>query len=259
LPNSNVTHISLFNKYNERMKNYPPKPVMLASFIVLVLVLSTGAIFAHSHQQFTYQTNLRGADLAPPVNTITTGNAKITINASKTEANFEVHLNNGIAVNQAKLHCGRPGSNGPTIIHLFGGLQGGCTVNGRLAGHTFRGEHLEAVTGCPTPINNISDLQRAMERGEVYLTVSSILYPNGVVRGHFSPTPSPVQLLLPRSQQTQPTGTVATGTIEEGPATTTATASPATITPERISSESLRSLSGLLQSLFRILSPSTSN
>jgi hypothetical protein len=158
----------------------------IALTILFVACGLAGAASANS----TLQTKLSGDEEVPAVLTRTSGNAKIKVNKRQTEADFRVTLRRGEAITQAHLHCAPAGENGPVVAFLSGMVPGGFDTHGKYAQATLTDANIEAVGADCMPsagmrIENIADLEEALEAGLIYVNVHSVANPGGEVRGQF--------------------------------------------------------------------------
>ncbi len=154
--------------------------------ILFVACALAGAASASS----TFQTKLSGDEEVPPIATRTSGNAMIKVNKRQTEAKFRVTLRRGEAITQAHVHCAPAGANGPVVAFLSGLVPGGFDVHGKFAQARLTDANIAAVgadcvPSAGMPIENIADLEEALDAGLIYVNVHSVANPGGEVRGQF--------------------------------------------------------------------------
>jgi glucose/arabinose dehydrogenase len=135
-----------------------------------------------------FEVELSGDEEVPPVMTETTGKFEIEFNDDFTEADFELEVEDGMAITQAHLHCAPAGTNGPIVVFLFGFIPGGFDVDGELAKFTLTDANVAAVGASCVPtigmeIENLADLAQAIQDGNIYVNVHSVANPGGEVRG----------------------------------------------------------------------------
>ena len=89
----------------------------------IILLLSALLIVpgTASADGWEFEADLSGSQEFPSVVvTNTTGNFEVEFNDDLTEAEFELEVDDGVAVTQAHLHCAPAGANGPIVAFLFG-------------------------------------------------------------------------------------------------------------------------------------------
>jgi hypothetical protein len=146
----------------------------------------------------TFRARLSGRNEVPPVRTNASGNAtfrevfgRIGDNDDDDDGfgrnrrrrvralQFRLALNNIRRVTEAHIHLGRPGQNGPVVATLFGPNRNGVTFRSGVVRGTIRSGDLEG----PLRGLNIRWLIREIERGNAYVNVHTVRYPNGEIRG----------------------------------------------------------------------------
>ena len=163
----------------------------LAIFLAISLFL-VGDVFA-DNRNFIFRASASGSqEVSPPaplngVETETTGTIRLDFNRALSKMDFVLRVRNGVAITQAHLHCGRAGENGPVVAFLFGFVDGGVDVDGRLSSGILTNADITDIgADCiPTigrPINNIASLLSAVLDGLVYMNVHSVANPPGEVR-----------------------------------------------------------------------------
>lgn len=130
-----------------------------------------------------YKTELYGNHQVPPVETMTTAEAKFKFDKEFTHADFKLKVKDGMAITMAHLHCAPKDANGPVVATLFGEVPGGFHIDGTLAKFTLTEANLHDTAGCPNPINTMEDLAMEMQAGNIYVNVHSAANPSGEVRG----------------------------------------------------------------------------
>lgn len=137
-----------------------------------------------SDYPYVYEANLRGDEEVPPVETEATGEIEVAFTKSGDEARFELEIENGLNLTQAHLHCAPDGQNGPVVVTLFEDQSGKDLVDGVLVTGTITAADIEGTgEDCEAAVNNIADLQDAIDNGLIYVNVHSERYPAGEIRG----------------------------------------------------------------------------
>lgn len=132
----------------------------------------------------TFEAELTGGEEVPAIVTDMAGRAEVRVDEDMMHADFEVRVENGIAVTQSHLHCAPAGQNGPVIAFLFGSIPGGFDVDGSLAEFTLTDANiLPAGEDCSVPVHDIASLTQALQAGIIYANVHTVAHPGGEIRG----------------------------------------------------------------------------
>ena len=153
---------------------------VLVVIAALVVGLVAGTPVATADELF--KATLSGDQEVPAVDTITTGRVKIRINDTSTAGEFTLTVNDGVRAQQAHIHCGQPGENGPVIVFLAGFHNLGWDVDGEwVSNATFTDDNManrESPCGA-----TLTELIQAMRDGRTYANVHTVAHPGGEVRG----------------------------------------------------------------------------
>lgn len=136
---------------------------------------------AQNNNGWRFGARLTGEQEVPPVETETTGRARLRVNQDRTEIQFHLEVRRAVdvfAVAGAHIHCAPPGENGPVILFLAGAVPGGLDGRVRAAGTLSDANIVD--TSCGSTISEIVD---SMLAGNTYVNVHSAAHPGGVVRG----------------------------------------------------------------------------
>ena len=137
-----------------------------------------------SHNKFT--ASLTGSAEVPSVNTNMSGQLKLSFRHPGDTGKFHLNVWNGDDVTAAHLHCAPAGQNGPVVVGLYDNSTG-ADINGLLAmGDITDSKVMGSSTptgNCPVDINDVDDLEDAIEDGLIYVNVHTKDYPNGEIRG----------------------------------------------------------------------------
>ena len=132
----------------------------------------------------TYQAILRGRNEVPPVQTFARGMANFSTvgtgsNNSFRRLRFSLSIRNINQVTAAHIHLGQPGQNGPIVATLFGPSKFGISVRRGIVSGVLTRDDLEG------PLQGLSlrNLIREINRGNAYVNVQTVQYPNGQIRG----------------------------------------------------------------------------
>lgn len=128
---------------------------------------------------------LSGGQEVPPVNTMASGLARVSVNPTSTVLRSVLairFLNSAMA---AHIHVGRPGQNGPIVAFLFGPSRpmnfGALTQLPEVA--VTAADLMGPLEGRP-----LSDLVREIEAGNAYVNVHTVQFPDGEIRGQLTRT-----------------------------------------------------------------------
>lgn len=127
----------------------------------------------------TYTADLSGKDVVPAVETTATGSASFTVDATGTRIQFVLSVSNITDVIAARVHVGKPGSNGPGVLILYPGPTHGGTFTGNLSGGTFSASALFGILAGKT----ITDFVALITSGQAYVNVGTVKNPGGEIRG----------------------------------------------------------------------------
>ena len=156
---------------------------LFATIVILVMVMAFIGI-AHAHDVFN--AILTGAEEVPPVDTVTTGDVIIVFNDEGTAARFELTVNAGQRVQQAHIHCGPIGVNGPIVVFLAGFHANGWEVDGQWVSNTTFTDANITNTSCGS---TLAELAQSMRDGNTYANVHTVANPGGEIRGQIQELP----------------------------------------------------------------------
>ena len=144
---------------------------------------------------------LLGGNENPPV--ITEGSGSFTAASAPDAIAYELNYDAGPVesdVQQAHLHVGNPGNNGPIVVFLcsnLGNVPPGATVQacppspGTVTGNIVATDVQAASEGDPLveiiAAGDLVGLQRLIEQSSVYVNVHTVDHPAGEIRGQMNP------------------------------------------------------------------------
>jgi hypothetical protein len=127
----------------------------------------------------TFTAELSGAEVVPAVDTLATGLATFTIDATGTRAYFKLTMSNITDVIASRVHEGTPGTNGQGVLILYPGPTQSGTFTGVLAQGTFNASVLiGSLTG-----KSLADFAVLLQGGLAYVNVGTTKNPQGEIRG----------------------------------------------------------------------------
>ncbi len=127
----------------------------------------------------TFTAGLSGKEVLPVVDTIATGTASFTVDATGTRIHFVLEVSNITDAVAARVHAGRAGTNGQGLLILFPGPAKAGIFTGALAEGNFNASALiGSLAG-----KSIADLVALFESGQAYVNVGTVKNPKGEIRG----------------------------------------------------------------------------
>jgi CHRD domain len=153
------------------------RPAMVLVVLLITLLVQRGGA-ANGDRRF--EAILTGDQEVPPVATAMTGDVRIDFNDDFTAARFTLTVNDGVRVQQAHIHCGPPGVNGPIVVFLAGFHAPGWDVDGKWIDHVQFTNSNIVNTSCGA---TLADLAQSMEDGKTYANVHTVAHPGGEIRG----------------------------------------------------------------------------
>lgn len=155
----------------------------LRTIIALAAAIFVPTGIAQADQ--TFIATLSGDQEVPPIDTQMNGRVKIRVNDDASAAEFTLTVNNGVRVQQAHIHCGAPGANGPIVVWLAGFRAEGWDIDGQWVGNTTFTDANIVEPSCGT---TVADLVQSMQAGMTYANVHTVAHPGGEIRGNIPGT-----------------------------------------------------------------------
>lgn len=154
--------------------------ILLLGLVVTISLFSFAHLNSASAQSETetFTAMLSGAEEVPPVTTDATGIASFNVTGSES-IDYRVNVTGMDKVTAAHIHSGATGENGEVVVTLFKADSPTGPISGNLANGTITASSLEGQMQGTA----VSDLVKAMERGETYVNVHTEANPNGEIRG----------------------------------------------------------------------------
>jgi CHRD domain len=153
----------------------------LAIAISLFSLAHINLAFAQTEQTEGFTAMLSGGEEVPPVDTSATGDTSFTVMGEES-IEYDVNVTGMDKVTAAHIHSAPKGENGEVIVTLFKADSPTGEISGSLANGTITSSNLEGgMQGTA-----VSDLIKAIERGETYVNVHTEKNPNGEIRGQIS-------------------------------------------------------------------------
>jgi hypothetical protein len=131
--------------------------------------------------QFTAQ--LTGGQEVPPTGSPAVGVAGVSFDQGLQTIQVLLAVSNIMQATVAHIHVGPPGQNGPIVLFLYGpAAPMNFTQPTMLTNRSFTAANLVGpLAGQP-----LSALAREIARGNAYVNVHTVSFPNGEIRGQLS-------------------------------------------------------------------------
>src|SRR5262245_21787252 len=157
---------------------------MRKSFVVLAVFLTALIYVGIAHADENFKATLTGDEEVPPVTTDTTGKVFLRLNKEETELEIQLHVNDGVRIQQSHIHCAPAGVNGPVVVFLAGLHAAGLDIDGKWVSNATIKDTSIVNPACGV---TVSALAASMRNGNTYANVHSVAHPGGVVRGQIEP------------------------------------------------------------------------
>ena len=156
------------------------RPAMALVVLLLTLLVQRGGA---AHEERSFEAIMTGDQEVPPVATGMTGDVRIEFNDDFTAATFTLTVNDGVRVQQAHIHCGALGVNGPIVVFLAGFHAPGWDVDGKWIDHVQFTNSNIVNTSCGS---TLAALAESMGDGRTYANVHTVAHPGGEIRGQIA-------------------------------------------------------------------------
>ena len=181
----------MFNR--ERSENEMRKHLMVIAALAIAVgaVLFSAAAYALDDDDDAlageFWSALSGAQEVPNVDSATGGRLRLQFSDDLSAAEYTLEIDDGMAVTEATLHCGRAGHVGPAKLFLYG-PSAPSDVDGELSAGVLNNANFDFVSpDCEAfigqRVNNIASLFFAAKEGLIYVNVDTAVNPKGEVRG----------------------------------------------------------------------------
>lgn len=126
---------------------------------------------------------LRGRFEVPPVRTNARGGAVFKLSEDGRRLLFKISLEDIDDVTVAHIHLGPKGVNGPIVVTLFGPFRRPISIDEEEFTGVITREDLEG----PLEGRSLASLIKEMRRGNTYVNVHTVEFPDGEIRGQIYP------------------------------------------------------------------------
>lgn len=127
----------------------------------------------------SYSALLSGKNETPALSTSAGGTLKLTVAADGSSVHYLLSVSKITDVTIARLHEGKAGTSGATILTLYGGPIRSGVFGGVLAQGSFTAADLQG----PLKGKKVADLVALIKSGKVYLNAGTSRHPGGEIRG----------------------------------------------------------------------------
>lgn len=154
---------------------------VVALFLVMVLLATTGGVSADSYNHF--EAHLSGDNEVPPSGSQATGQAIFRVGDDGTAIEYRLIVANLDNLTQAHIHRGPAGVNAGVVVFLYPsappsqlipGTSNGVVMTGRITAADLRG----SLLGAP-----LSALIAEMAAGNTYVNAHTTAFTGGEIRG----------------------------------------------------------------------------
>ena len=163
--------------------------LILPVFVLAIVVVALPTVAFGDRDQNEFSARLLGVNEVPSINTVATGNVKLTLSA--TDIHFEVSWSNlSSPPVVAHIHIGQRHTNGtPSAFFCGGGGKPACptstsaTITGTIVAADVVGPAGQGIAP-----GNLAGLERMIRLGATYSNVHSANFPGGEIRGQNRPS-----------------------------------------------------------------------
>ena len=154
-----------------------PSSSTMSTSLGAAATISTVTSLASGTQ--TYSALLSGQNETPALSTSASGTLTLTVATAGSSVNYVLRVSKITDLTVARLHEGKAGATGATILTLYGGPTRGGLFSGVLTQGSFTAPQLEG----PLKGKTIADFVALVEAGSLYLNVGTSSHPLGEIRG----------------------------------------------------------------------------
>lgn len=144
-----------------------------------VSVSTSSTATSATNAALTYTADLSGQDETPVVSTSASGNLTLTVAADGASVHYAFKVVKLAGLTLARLHEGKIGATGITILTIYGGPTRTDVFSGVVTQGSFTADQL----GGPLKGKTIADFIALVKGGSVYFNVGTSTHPTGEIRG----------------------------------------------------------------------------
>jgi hypothetical protein len=151
----------------------------MVGIVALGLTVAASAVAAPEN----HRAHLSGRAEEPANDSRATGQAVFQLNSDGTELSYRLNVANIQNVNQAHIHLGPAGANGPVVAWLYPAEPPAQLIEGRSSGPLRTGVITAANLVGPLAGQSLSALVDEINAGNTYVNVHTSQIPGGEIRG----------------------------------------------------------------------------
>jgi hypothetical protein len=152
--------------------------------VLIATALSAAACSGQHPSNPSFYCELKGKDVVPTVSTDVIGDAEFVLNLRGTRLHYEVTAEEVRHLEEASLHMGSEGTNGPKVAELnVAFAETEQQLEGPFTGLVAEGTVDAASLEGPLEGKPLSVLISAIRGGSVYVQLATRQHPSGEVRG----------------------------------------------------------------------------
>ena len=155
------------------------KPAPASSTTSLSAASTTSTETSLGNGTQTYLAQLSGQNESPALSTSASGTLTITVAADGSSAHYVLTVSKITNLTLARLHEGKAGATGTTVLTIYGGP----TRSDVFTGVVTQGSFTAAQLGGSLRGETIADFVALVKAGSVYLNVGTSAHPLGEIRG----------------------------------------------------------------------------
>jgi len=156
-----------------------PVPSSTSTSTTASAATTTSTLATQAEGTLTYSAQLTGENEIPALSTSASGTLTLTVAPDGSSVRYVLSVNTITNVTLARLHEGKAGATGATLLTVYGGPTKSGAFSGTLTQGSFAAVKLEG----PLKGKTIADFVALIKAGAVYLNVGTSAHPKGEIRG----------------------------------------------------------------------------
>ena len=156
-----------------------PVPSSTSTSTTASAVTTTSTLATQAKGALTYSAHLTGENEIPALSTSASGTFTLTVAPDGSSVRYVLSVSTITNVTVARLHEGKAGATGATLLTVYAGPTKSGAFSGTLTQGSFAAIKLEG----PLKGKTIADFVALVKAGAVYLNVGTSAHPKGETRG----------------------------------------------------------------------------